>query len=45
MHFDDIMLTKKYDSQKAYCQSKLANILFTKGLAERLKGTLPRSTP
>lgn len=37
--WDDINLTKKYDSMKAYCQSKLANILFTNELAERLKNT------
>ncbi|MFC2087255.1 SDR family oxidoreductase [Bacteroidota bacterium] len=37
IYFDDIMLSKKYNSFKAYSQSKLANILFTYRLAENLK--------
>lgn len=37
--FDDVMLTKHYDSGQAYCQSKLAQIMFTFDLAEQLKGT------
>jgi NAD(P)-dependent dehydrogenase (short-subunit alcohol dehydrogenase family) len=30
---------RQYSGWQAYGQSKLANILFAKGLAERLKGT------
>ncbi len=38
--FDDINFErKKYSSTGAYCNSKLANILFTRELAKRLKGT------
>ncbi|RUV34040.1 SDR family NAD(P)-dependent oxidoreductase [Mesorhizobium sp. M7A.F.Ca.MR.148.00.0.0] len=37
--FSDIMLTRSYDGVRAYCQSKLAQILFTVDLAEHLKGT------
>jgi retinol dehydrogenase-12 len=33
MHFDDLMLEKKYSEWVAYGQSKLANILFTRYLA------------
>jgi len=39
MNWDDLMSEKNYDAKEAYCQSKLANILFTKELATRLKGT------
>lgn len=39
IHFEDVNLKKNYSSFKAYSQSKLANILFTHELAERLKGT------
>ena len=38
IHFDDINLEKSYAPFKAYAQSKLANVLFTKQLALRLKG-------
>merc|ERR1711892_1403577 len=40
MQWDDINFKKTpYDSSKAYAQSKLANILFTKELARRLGGS------
>lgn len=39
IHFDDIQFERKYSAIKAYCQSKLANILFTYELARRLKET------
>ena len=39
IEFNDLMAKEKYSSFKAYCQAKLANILFTKGLAKRLAGT------
>ncbi|XP_063590817.1 retinol dehydrogenase 13-like [Penaeus indicus] len=37
--FDDLNSEKNYDEGDAYAQSKLANILFTQELAERLQGT------
>ena len=37
IHFDDINLKKGYNVVKAYSQSKLANVLFTRELARRLK--------
>ena len=37
--FDDVMLTRGYSGTRAYCQSKLAQILATIDLAERLDGT------
>ncbi|XP_032181717.1 retinol dehydrogenase 13 [Mustela erminea] len=38
--FDDLNWEKrKYDTRAAYCQSKLAIILFTKELSRRLQGT------
>ena len=37
IHFEDINLHKGFNVVKAYSQSKLANILFTKELARRLK--------
>lgn len=36
---DDLYLDKSYNSLEAYAQSKLANMLFTRELAYRLKGT------
>jgi NAD(P)-dependent dehydrogenase (short-subunit alcohol dehydrogenase family) len=35
--FADVMLTRGYDGRRAYCQSKLAQIMFTFDLAEELK--------
>ena len=37
IHFDDINLHKRFNVIKAYSQSKLANVLFTRELARRLK--------
>ena len=37
--FDDPMLERNYDGMRAYSQSKLAQIMFTLELAERLEGT------
>ncbi len=39
INFKDLNFEKKYYSFKAYAQSKLANIIFTYELANRLKGT------
>jgi NAD(P)-dependent dehydrogenase (short-subunit alcohol dehydrogenase family) len=36
--FDDVMLERGYDGGRAYAQSKLAQIMFTFELAERLRG-------
>ena len=37
IHFDDINLTHGFNVVRAYSQSKLANVLFTRELAERLR--------
>src|SRR5207244_2046658 len=37
--FDDVMLTKHYSGSSAYCQSKLAQIMFTVDLAGDLAGS------
>jgi NAD(P)-dependent dehydrogenase (short-subunit alcohol dehydrogenase family) len=34
--FDDVMLERSYDGSRAYAQSKLAQIMFTFSLAERV---------
>ena len=39
IHWEDPHLTRSFGVWKAYSQSKLANILFTRALAERLRGT------
>src|SRR5690606_12927261 len=39
LDFDDLMLEHGYSGWRAYCQSKLAQILFTFDLAEELRGT------
>jgi NAD(P)-dependent dehydrogenase (short-subunit alcohol dehydrogenase family) len=37
--FDDVMLARRYDGIQAYCQSKLAQIMFTIDLAKELEGS------
>ena len=37
IHFEDINLTRHFNVIKAYAQSKLANVLFTRELARRIK--------
>ena len=37
--FDDVMLTHGYSGTRAYCQSKLAQIMFTVDLAQELERT------
>jgi NAD(P)-dependent dehydrogenase (short-subunit alcohol dehydrogenase family) len=37
--FSDVMLTRQYSGIAAYCQSKLAQILFTVDLAQELSGS------
>ncbi|XP_078089458.1 retinol dehydrogenase 12 isoform X2 [Mustelus asterias] len=39
INFEDLQSEKSYDGGMAYCQSKLANILFTQELARHLKDT------
>ncbi len=39
MNWDDLQMEKKFDGTAAYSNSKLANVLFTRALAERLKGS------
>jgi NAD(P)-dependent dehydrogenase (short-subunit alcohol dehydrogenase family) len=37
--FDDVMLSRGYNGARAYCQSKLAQIMFTIDLAQELAGS------
>src|SRR5437660_3449651 len=39
MDFDDLQGARDYSGQRAYSQSKLANVMFTNELARRLEGT------
>jgi retinol dehydrogenase 12 len=39
MDFDDLQEESNYGAMRSYSQSKLAQVLFTRELAERLKGT------
>ncbi|MEM7346556.1 MAG: SDR family NAD(P)-dependent oxidoreductase [Chloroflexota bacterium] len=39
VHFDDINLRHSFSGLRAYCQSKLANVLFTQELARRTQGS------
>src|SRR3989441_5794691 len=39
IHFDDLQGERRYSGYRAYGQSKLAQILFTRELARRLEGT------
>ncbi len=39
LDFDNLMLDKEYDDQRAYRQSKLAQVMFTIDLAEELEGS------
>ncbi|XP_026219677.1 retinol dehydrogenase 12, like [Anabas testudineus] len=39
INLEDINSEKSYDKSKAYSQSKLANVLFTRSLAKKLEGT------
>ena len=39
LDFDDLMLERGYSGWRAYCQSKLAQILFTFDLAAEMRGT------
>lgn len=39
LNFDDMMWTKWYNAQLSYCRSKLANVMFARELAKRIKGS------
>ncbi len=38
INFADVMLVERYDGRRAYCQSKLAQIMFTFDLSNELRG-------
>lgn len=38
INLEDLNSEKHYNKNKAYAQSKLANVLFTRSLAKRLEG-------
>jgi len=40
IHFDDLSLARRWSGFRAYCQSKLANVLFAAELARRWPGTV-----
>jgi NAD(P)-dependent dehydrogenase (short-subunit alcohol dehydrogenase family) len=42
--FTDVMLERRYSGVQAYCQSKLAQIMFTFDLAEELDGRIASAT-
>lgn len=42
-YFDDFMNESGYGNFAAYAQSKLANVLFTRELANRLKGSYAKN--
>ena len=39
INFDDLNSEESYSPTRGYCQSKLANVLFTRSLSKRLEGT------
>ena len=39
LDFDDVMLMRSFSGRRAYCQSKLAQIMFTLDLAQELAGS------
>ena len=39
IHFDDVNMRNGFNGMAAYCQSKLANVLFTQELARKTKGS------
>ena len=44
LNFDDLQGERSYSGQRAYSQSKLANVVFTYELARRLEGTCVTAT-